>query len=80
MKTYGKLENGNLISSYALENGRALTTIQINGQWVSNPDSETLIEGGYVELIYGEKPLLDEGQTLTEIYNDNGEVTYAAIY
>jgi len=47
---YGKIENGQIVSSYELENGRALTTIQINGQWVSNPDIEQLTLAGYTEI------------------------------
>ena len=47
---YGKIENGNVVSSYELENGRALTTININGQWVSNPDIETLTSAGYIDI------------------------------
>jgi len=47
---YGKIENGQIVSSYELENGRALTTIQINGQWVSNPDTELLTQAGYEDI------------------------------
>lgn len=47
---YGKYENGNLVCSYEIINGRAMTTIMIDGRWVSNPTVEMLISEGYVAI------------------------------
>ena len=65
---YGKIIDGNLQIA-----GQIITT---DKGFISNPTTEQLIELGYKEIEYTEKPEYDkEEEKLSEVYTDGAKIT-----
>ena len=65
---FGKIIDGNLVLA-----GQIITT---DKGFISNPKAEQLIELGYKEIDYAEKPEYDkEEEKLQEVYTDGDKIT-----
>lgn len=66
--SYGKIIDGKLVV--------AGKKIKIKNGWITNPTKEDLINNGYKEIEYTEKPTYNkEEEKLKEIYTDGEKIT-----